>query len=95
MNGQNNGGPAFPHPGLSDPRFKVRQGDEGMALRDWFAGQALAECLGQTWAFIAAQKKPLDESTSIYWIAALASYEAADAMLAARAMVLPGMKEGV
>ena len=42
MTDEKNGGPVHPHPGLGDPRFKVRKGDEGMNLRDWFAGQALA-----------------------------------------------------
>lgn len=39
-----NGGPAFPRPAFS-PSFPYQGGEhgqqEGMSLRDWFAGQAL------------------------------------------------------
>jgi hypothetical protein len=39
---KNGGGPAFPiHPGMVIDRQGVRE-TQGMTLRDWFAGQALA-----------------------------------------------------
>ena len=37
----NDGGPAFPIP-LHSNTCPCRCGNEGMTLRDWFAGQALA-----------------------------------------------------
>ena len=42
MNGPNDGGSAFPHPGYHgiDGKF-VDVPHVGMTLRDWFAGQAL------------------------------------------------------
>jgi len=79
VNEQNNGGPAFPHPGLSDPRFKVRQGDEGMALRDWFAGQAMIGILSGGFA----DTVPHDDIGGGSDVAFFA-YQYADAMLKAR-----------
>jgi len=71
----NDGGPAFPRsPHTGDPS------DDGMTLRDWFAGQALAgvmstaEGLGRVEA--AARSELLETATLIY--------EMADAMLKAR-----------
>ena len=60
----NDGGPAFPAGNLT------HGGHEGMTLRDWFAGQALAGMLIGEWL-------------SDKGVATLA-YEYADAMLAAR-----------
>jgi len=45
MSALENGGPAFPRTGDTDPRMAdYDQSDwhSGMSLRDWFAGQALA-----------------------------------------------------
>lgn len=36
------GGPAFPDPARADPDFVFGPATDGMSLRDWFAGQALA-----------------------------------------------------
>ena len=71
-----NGGPAFPthdgDPG-NDPRLQIMSG--GMSLRDWFAGQALAnEALGRAY-----HNRPD--------ILAAKAFEYADAMLAARAVI--------
>jgi len=85
MTEQNNGGSAFPQNDLSAYGIGPSEiGNRGMSLRDYFAGQVALECLGQTWAFVTAQKAPMDDDTSIYKIAALSAYEMADAMLAAR-----------
>lgn len=64
----NDGGPAFPHPAgwRRDPEIS-----DGMSLRDWFAGQALAGILG-------ASPPPFCED------AAEDAYRYADAMLAER-----------
>ena len=59
---QNDGGPAFPGP----------YGSDGMSLRDWFAGQALAGLLSQE----GVEASP---ETDAAW-----AYKVADAMLAAR-----------
>ncbi len=67
----NNGGPAFPIPGGSSP-FKPDNGYDGMSLRDWFAGQALAGILANT-----ARLGIIEEAAST-------AYAYADAMLAAR-----------
>ena len=36
------GGPAFPSPGLNSATDERQYGRDGMSLRDWLAGQALA-----------------------------------------------------
>ena len=67
----NDGGPAFPR-----PQAETSQGgnyhQDGMSIRDWFAGQALAHDYTG------------DEGTDPAKIA-LWAYQVADAMLAARA----------
>ena len=68
------GGPAFPcWDTVADLQY------EGMSLRDWFAGQALEAKLGfkEIYAAMDAGTLTLRELCS-------ASYEVADAMLAAR-----------
>lgn len=87
MNTQNNideGGPAFP---LHVPAI-IGEPDtywNGMSLRDWFAGQALAGMQTQ-WKYIelyltsCGSGKAEDVRKFMAW----ASYEQADAMLAAR-----------
>jgi len=67
------GGPAFP---VYTPDMNI--GDDagpGMSMRDWFAGQALAQIAGE-----------YHESGIAHWPqhAAAAAYEVADAMLAVR-----------
>ena len=37
----NDGGPAFPVADSHHPNGQVQYGDNGMSLRDWFAGKAL------------------------------------------------------
>ena len=69
----NDGGPAF-------PRDHRHEGHNGMTLRDWFAGQALQQFVGerdhQVWAH-----QRFDEARQTI---AKAAYSIADAMLAAR-----------
>jgi hypothetical protein len=71
----NDGGPAFPMPSGPEPRVEsTTHYNEGMTLRDYFAGKALqgmiASCTKQNWKEEYAAK---------------ASYQLADAMLKARA----------
>ena len=65
----NNGGPAFPNV-PSDPQYQ--SWDEGMSLRDWFAGQAIASV-----SFSTMQRSSIKEIAEH-------SYALADAMLEAR-----------
>ena len=69
----NNGGPAFPLPASTQPNGEHQWHEYGMSLRDYFAGQALAGLLTQL---------AEDEFGPGHF--AKASYEMADAMLAAR-----------
>lgn len=74
------GGQAFPtHPMLYS---SADQGlAQGMSLRDWFAGQAIPAVSSDLAAIgVAAQSKGWTPAKAI----AVASYEVADAMLAAR-----------
>jgi hypothetical protein len=67
------GGPAFPRPTSTDEaseRCNVFYAQDGMTLRDWFAGQALSNAYTQA---------DVDPDRIARW-----SYELADAMLAAR-----------
>ncbi len=41
------GGPAFPIPDAHFPNGEIQFGCNGMTLRDWFAGQALAGMLSR------------------------------------------------
>ena len=71
---KDNGGPAFPRPTSTDEHINtcnVYQDQEGMSLRDWFAGQVLAACAG-------------DEGWNDAKDIAEYAYRQADAMLAAR-----------
>ena len=72
--------PAFPLQVHASPNSEIQ---EGMTLRDWFAGQALAGIVSGDWAMAitdAGQTAGLRSEASI----ALGAYEIADAMLAAR-----------
>ena len=68
------GGSAFPHLKLSV------YGHDGMSLRDWLAGQALAGVLGGTWNVGGVEKRnKVDNATHAKWC-----YEMADDMITAR-----------
>jgi hypothetical protein len=71
MSDMKDGGPAFPSKINNDYEIAFFP---GMTLRDWFAGQALMGMLACGYAH--------DENTSSF--TAAASYQMADAMLAAR-----------
>jgi len=72
------GGAAFPMPSSPEPRHnETTHYNEGMSLRDWFAGQALAGYRASESDQDVASWKSRD--------VAAASYEDADAMLAERA----------
>jgi hypothetical protein len=97
MSKRDNGGPAFPRP-VSDDRTQGDQPDgnrtirdqEGMTLRDWFAGQTLPPC---TWG---VPRRWIDRLKAFFGFdhagteikpetAAKMAYRIADAMLAERA----------
>ena len=67
MSETNDGGPAFARPGS-----EASYSQEGMSLRDWFAGQALAGLMAHPTAEFTAKG------------GAAIAYEFADAMLRAR-----------
>ena len=71
----NDGGPAFPVACSANgtPLRVSYQDTEGMSLRDWFAGQAMAAFLGRE-----------DEHIYGHGKVAELAYQQADAMLAAR-----------
>ena len=68
-----NGGPAFPYSSLAPEGPTVYKDNEGMSLRDWFAGQGLAGVLVHEQAFLSPERVA-------EW-----AYQYADAMLAERA----------
>lgn len=73
----NDGGPAFPEPGLSGlPNGEFIQGRQGMTLRDYFAARAMEAYLIGYYTEHAAENP--DQC-------ALWAYEQADSMLKARA----------
>ena len=75
MSAKNNGGPAFP--GWAMENTKEASFKEGMALRDWLAGMALARVIN-------VMDKEDDQPTSGARELAQAAYMMADAMLEAR-----------
>jgi hypothetical protein len=78
MSVNNDGGSAFPTPSRCNPQGLVEYSD-GMNLRDWFAGQALAGLLGN-----ADYKLHAEAGEDIPKLIAAQVYEMADAMLKAR-----------
>ena len=79
----NTGGPAFPILKPSDPRFEYC--DQGMTLRDWFAGQAIAALIRKAPFFDRDGEfgKPVD-MLQFKADMSVSAYAYADAMLAAR-----------
>ena len=67
----NDGGPAFPRPYSATDEVPI-PGQQGMSLRDWFAGQALA-----------SMAHP--EATELAKASAVYAWEVSDAMLAEKA----------
>ena len=80
----NDGGQAFPRPGVHDQQFgSVEQGSYGMSLRDWFAGQALQAIVAKH--HFAVMKPPSGKyDRDIARASADGAYLYADAMLSAR-----------
>ncbi|WP_029143569.1 hypothetical protein [Methyloversatilis discipulorum] len=77
MSANENGGPAFPVPGLSNlPNGDFIYPEAGMTLRDYFAAKAMQVCLAQCPEFP-------DETWRTG--AAMDAYAMADAMLKERA----------
>jgi hypothetical protein len=79
MAGNPNDMPAFPSQHLAENGLPAPVGWEGMTLRDWFAGQALA-------GMVAAEGTEITEAKMDRTMRAVAaiSYLVADAMLKAR-----------
>ena len=78
----NDGGPAFPQPDLSAQGIGPNdRGMEGMTLRDYFAGQALA---GMAMSIDREYIRFLADGISGGHPTAKAAYQVADAMLLAR-----------
>lgn len=77
MSASNDGGPAFPVPSCQDANGQICWGQDGMSLRDWFAGQATEQDVqhhGGGWC----------EAERRTWTSEEAKYRYADAMLAAK-----------
>lgn len=93
----NDGGPAFPgEAGEHGYGPSKRSGEnwielnQGMTLRDWFAGRAMGSMVGNESARRRIYERMADgEAECPYKIIANDAYEAADAMLAARAKGQP------
>ena len=77
MTDRHDGGPAFPLKGRGAFDLEVVH-SEGMTLRDWFAGQALAGILSNP-----------NIENAFFKVDAGLAYEAADAMIAARSEAKP------
>jgi hypothetical protein len=75
----NDGGPAFPSTIQYFPDDKNAAEEQGMTLRDWFAGQALAGLLRD-----GIDVHGIDDSAYLAYEMADAAYEMADAMLKVR-----------
>jgi len=81
------GGSAFPHQHnmlvATDNGELKTFGEEGLTIRDWFAGMALQGQLSNPYA-MEVLNNYINQNTNMYDVAASASYNFADAMLKAR-----------
>jgi hypothetical protein len=48
MSDTNTGGPAFPFPAYTYPNGEINHGEDGMALRDYFAAKAMQGLLSDS-----------------------------------------------
>ena len=80
MTDRHDGGQSFPRPKLGDDCGRAFGQQDGMSLRDWFAGQALAGIYANS---------ADDSPAGAHGRCAKEAYEAADAMLAARSEAKP------
>lgn len=79
------GGPAFPRPfSMNESTLNTIWEQDGMALRDWFAGQALAFS-DSLFSIV----RPMAAGTTTEEFIATMAYAIADAMLSERAKVKP------
>lgn len=84
----NNGGPAFPVTDHHCENGQIQIGDNGMTLRDWFAGQTLTSILKSSgdlscyYDHMVGSKG--DHNIPSPTALALFAYEIADAMIAAK-----------
>ena len=81
MTTPNNGGAAFPVPEIRADGIGIREGWDGMSLRDYFAARAMQSFVSR-WAGHDSH----DEAGVTYIRAAQHAYAMADAMLKARAL---------
>lgn len=76
---RNDGGPAFPSPGIESATDDRREQRDGMTLRDYFAAMAMQE---------------LVSSPMLMEVRASVAYKMADAMLAERSKPLAEREKG-
>jgi hypothetical protein len=82
MGEKNTGGPAYPSQELSAGGLPTRMLYEGMTLRDYFAGEALAGMwLNIVWVAADVYNAPRDDQINL---AARQAYKIADAMIKER-----------
>ncbi len=77
---KNNGGSAFPRTGFAthgQPERFDNEPEEGMSLRDWFAGMALGALRSQLITMLMAEDGDVSKAAEV-------AYRIADAMLAQR-----------
>lgn len=77
----NTGGAAFPSARMSSDGERIIYENEGLSIRDYFAGQAFPALLNELYATSIRTGKQFE---NVYAVAAGASYEMADAMIKAR-----------
>jgi hypothetical protein len=86
MSNTNTGGPAFPFPAYTYPNGEINHGEGGASLRDYFAAKAMQPLVTEARnPQTKTTMKRLGFKDEEFWeMVALASYNAADAMLKAR-----------